>query len=342
MVLESLIGEKRLRKHPELICALAFIISIGSIFFAENISAEHASVLSIAFITIGLVPLVYNILAKETDEEVLARRSCTTFFARHFDIILIYVWIFIGIILAFSVAYVLTPPEVRSVLFEEQITSFCFISGQCKGSVPYSIGGQFPLAIAGGITGDASAITGNASGTAYSECRDPTTSDVTTCSLFILANNGKVLLLTIALSLLYGAGAIFVIAWNAAILGIFFGEMFLMGQHLTNFGFLQSMLIGHGPPELFSYIFGALAGAVLSAVIARGQFFTHEFSIAVKDVVFLAFLSLFSVLYGAITEAVGILNMPELYFALGFLYLLIIIVMVFLYGKRRTPGKFCY
>jgi hypothetical protein len=98
----------------------------------------------------------------------------------------------------------------------------------------------------------------------------------------------------------------------------------------------QSLLLGHGPPELLGYVFGALAGAILSAMVARGDFFTHGSSIIVKDVLFLSALALFSVAYGAMTEAVGILKMTELYFVLGFLYLLVIIVAVFIYGQART------
>jgi len=123
------------------------------------------------------------------------------------------------------------------------------------------------------------------------------------------------------------------IVWNASILGVFFGEMFLMGNAAKGLGLLQSMLVGHGPPELLGYVFGALAGAILSTMVARGELFKAESIIIIKDVLFLSGLAIFSVAYGAIAEAVGILHMSELYFLLGFLYLFVIIIAVMFYGK---------
>jgi uncharacterized membrane protein SpoIIM required for sporulation len=317
MVLESLIGEKNIRQKPYLIFFLTFIISVGSIIFANALFPKHASVLSVAFITIGLVPIVYNILAKEEYDEALQRKSSTTFFARHFNLIMIYVWIFIAIIFAFSITYAFVPNEHKDVVFEEQINAFCAISGSenCNNGVPWSISGR--------------AISG-----AFNACQNPATKNIATCSFFIFENNAGVLIFVIILSLLYGAGAIFIIAWNASILGLFFGEMFLCAQHVTWIGLLQGMLIGHGPPELLSYIFGALAGAILSAMISRGQFLSHEFSTILKDISFLIFLAIFSVIYGAIVEAIGILGFGELYFVLGFVYVLAILVIVLFYGKK--------
>ena len=125
MVLESLIGERNIRKNPLLMLVITFVISIGSILIAQLVFPAHASVLSVAFITIGLVPLVHNILAKEEYQEALQRKSSTTFFARHFNLIMIYIWIFVGIILAFSVMYIAMPTEMKQTSFDEQMNAFC-------------------------------------------------------------------------------------------------------------------------------------------------------------------------------------------------------------------------
>ena len=309
-----------------LIIVVTILISLGSMYFAKSMFPTHASVLSVAFITIGVVPLLHIILSRETDDEVHCRKSAPTFFARHFNLIQLYLWVFVGIILSFSVVYVISPPAERTLLFSEQIGEFCAISGSdaCTGNSPLS------------------AISGKATAMAFDECKNPATSTVASCTGFILGSNSKVLFAVIGLSIIYGAGAIFIIAWNASILGVFFGEMFLMNEHVKSFGFLQSMLVGHGPPELFAYIFGALAGAILSAIISRGEFFTHNFYVLLTDVVFLAALAIFSVIYGAATEAVGMMGMTEVYFGMGFAYLLIIIVAVFIYGKKSRPNVFAY
>jgi uncharacterized membrane protein SpoIIM required for sporulation len=318
MVLESIYGEKNIRKNPFLVLIITFVITIGSIIASNLIFPSYSSVLSVAFITIGLVPIIHNVLTKEDFEEKLERKKANNFFSRHYTIIKIYVLIFIGIILAFTIAYVFAPIELKPIIFKEQINAFCLISGSdnCSLGIPKSISGMFAT-------------------NAFNACQNPATSNIISCSMFIFENNAIVLLFTIILSLLYGAGAIFIIAWNASILGIFFGEMILSMQYLRGLGLLQGMIIGHGPPELLGYIFGALAGAILSAMISRKQFFMHEFSTIIKDFFLLVFLAVFSIIYGAIVEALGILGLTELYFLLGFIYVLIIMIIVLVYSKKK-------
>ncbi|VVB74739.1 Uncharacterised protein [uncultured archaeon] len=325
MVLESLIGEKNIRRHPIFVFFLAIIITIGAIYFAGVLFPAHASILSVAFVTIGLVPLVFNVLADEEAEEIVAHRKFGNFFARHFNVIMLYVWIFVGIIVAFALAYAFVPTELKPIIFDEQIKAFCGISGECNGLTPFSIAGR-------------------ASAMATGACLSAT-SNLSSCALFIFQNNAGVLIFTIILSLLYGVGAIFIIAWNASILGIFFGETFLSGAHVKWAGMFQSMLVGHGPPELLGYVFGALAGAILSAMVAKRDFLTHGARVLIKDVFFLTGLAIFSVAYGAVMESVGILGnsnsmMAYLYYGLGFIYLLVIILAVLIYGRAR-PANHC-
>jgi hypothetical protein len=328
VVLESIIGEKRIRRQPYLIGLISFVLALVSIFIADQLFPAHGSVLSVAFITIALVSMIHNILNSEEADELLERKSAATFFARHFNVIMLYVWVFIGIIFAFTVFYTLAPAQDRSIFFSDQISAFCQISGgdSCKNGVP-------------------SSISGKVTGAAFNSCQNSYTKDVVSCTSYILENNAKVLGFILFLSFFYGAGAIFIIAWNASILGVFFGEMFLLGNHVRSFGFLQGMLIGHGPPELFSYIFGALAGAILSAAISKGDFFRHEGTIILKDVIFLIILAFFSVIYGAATEALGLMGWADAYYIAGFAYVLVVLVAVFVYhvnSRNGTSSKFSY
>jgi uncharacterized membrane protein SpoIIM required for sporulation len=317
MVLESLIGEKNIRKQPLYMLLITFVISIGSIIAAYNIAPAHSSVLSVAFITIGLIPIIHNILTKEEYEEAIERKSAVTFFARHFNLILIYVFIFIGVILAFSVVYITFPQDVNQVVFQEQINSFCWLQKDaCAQNLPLS-------------------ITGQATASSLGYCREPSMQDPFMCSFVIFENNAKVLLFIIILSILYGAGAIYIIAWNASILGLFFGEMILTLEHGKAFSFALTMIIGHGASELMAYIFGALAGAVLSAMVSRGQFLSHEFSTILKDVLFLALLGLFSVAYGSLAEGLALVGLADFAVIMGFIYLLVLIIVVYLYGTKR-------
>ena len=320
MALESLIRAKGIRKHPLFILLITVIATIGSLVFSYMLFPKYTSVLSVAFITIGLVPIIYRILVIEEEEEACCDKSVATFFARHFNVIQIYIWIFVGVILTFALVYMLVPTGMKTEMFSEQIRTFCIISGECVSNVPLS-------------------ITGNASAFAFDACKNPAVSTLESCSFFIFENNIGVMFLTIILSLLYGAGAIFIVAWNASILGVFFGEMLLVANHGKGLGLLQGMLIGHGPPELLGYIFAALSGAILSAVVAKNKLAPHELAKVSEDVLFLIFLAIFSVAYGAVLEAAGMLGMELFYSFGGFFYVLVLMLAVIFYGRRPSPEE---
>jgi len=318
MALESLIRTKGLRKHPLFILFITILATIGSIIFSYLLFPEYTSVLAVAFVTIGLVPIIYRIVVVEEEEESQIEKSFTTFFARHFNIIQIYIWVFVGVILTFAFVYMVAPGDTKLVIFSEQIQAFCVISGECQSNVPLS-------------------ISGSASAFAFDACKNTGVSTLGSCSFFIFENNIGVTLLTIILSLIYGAGAIFIVVWNASILGVFFGEMILMANHGKGLGLLQGLLIGHGPPELLAYIFAALSGAILSAVVAKNKLAPHEFEKVCEDVAFLILLAICSVAYGAVLEAAGILGMDAFYVLGGFIYALIILLAVIFYGRRPSP-----
>ncbi len=320
MALESLIREKGIRKHPLFILIVTIMVTIGSLVFSYLMFPKFATVLSVAFITIGLVPIIYRVIVIEEEKESRTKKHFSTFFARHFNVIQIYIWIFIGVIITFAFAYALLPDGTRLELFSEQVRTFCIISGDCESNIPMSIAGR-------------------ASAFAMDACKTPGVSTLESCSLFIFENNVGVMFLAIILSLVYGAGAIFIIAWNASILGVFFGEMMLTANTPQALGLVQGMLIGHGPPELLGYIFAALSGAILSAMVAKNKLEPHELAKVSEDVFFLIFLAVFSIAYGAVLEAAGMLGNEHLYVFGGFFYALVIILAVLFYGRRPSPEE---
>jgi uncharacterized membrane protein SpoIIM required for sporulation len=82
----------------------------------------------------------------------------------------------------------------------------------------------------------------------------------------IVQNNLQVLLFAFIFSLIFGAGAIFIITWNASILGIAItrGSTYLYDIPLVGLRYLP-----HGIPEILAYICAGLAGGILSAAIIR-------------------------------------------------------------------------
>jgi uncharacterized membrane protein SpoIIM required for sporulation len=89
----------------------------------------------------------------------------------------------------------------------------------------------------------------------------------------IFFNNLKVLLISLIFAFFYGAGAIFVLAWNASVMGFVIGEV---AKNALGFVSLPQSYIKfflHGIPEMLAYLTIAVAGGIIYVAIIRGDFF---------------------------------------------------------------------
>ncbi|MFH1364349.1 MAG: stage II sporulation protein M, partial [Candidatus Aenigmatarchaeota archaeon] len=82
----------------------------------------------------------------------------------------------------------------------------------------------------------------------------------------ILTNNLQVMIFSFIFSFLFGAGAVFIIAWNASILGVFIGQL---SKHMWDVPVVGLAFLPHGIPEIGGYIAAALSGGLISAAIIR-------------------------------------------------------------------------
>jgi len=111
--------------------------------------------------------------------------------------------------------------------------------------------------------------------------------------LLILANNWGVVALTLILSLLYGAGSVLVLSWNASTLGVFFATI----------GASAFTYIPHASLEFFGFFSAAVAGGLISAAIEKHEFGTPGFARILKDVAFLTLIAIILITIGAFIEA---------------------------------------
>ena len=87
----------------------------------------------------------------------------------------------------------------------------------------------------------------------------------------ILINNLGVLALSFVFSLIYGTGAVFILAWNASVLGT------VIGMTTRSFGDIRALPIAvltyfpHGSLEMLAYFLGGIAGCVASAALTRRE-----------------------------------------------------------------------
>lgn len=82
----------------------------------------------------------------------------------------------------------------------------------------------------------------------------------------ILSNNMMVMFFSFIFSLIFGAGAVFILVWNASILGVFIGQL---SKNLLEIPLNTLMFMPHGIPEIGGYICASLAGGIISAAILR-------------------------------------------------------------------------
>ena len=113
----------------------------------------------------------------------------------------------------------------------------------------------------------------------------------------IFFNNFKVLTFSILFSFIFGAGAIFILTWNATVIGAAIGNFirsnisayssslgfFEAGNyfHVFSVGLLKYSL--HGIPEIAAYFYGGLAGGILSIAIMKKHYQSEKFQAVIID-----------------------------------------------------------
>ncbi|MBI4896588.1 MAG: stage II sporulation protein M [Candidatus Aenigmarchaeota archaeon] len=113
-----------------------------------------------------------------------------------------------------------------------------------------------------------------------------------------LFNNTQVMILVFILSFMFGAGSIFVLAWNASVISVYVG---LMVQSIIKTGIAPATAYAfglpaglgsialHGIPEISAYFIAGLAGGILSVGMIRENILSKEFRQILRDsLVFLA------------------------------------------------------
>jgi hypothetical protein len=119
----------------------------------------------------------------------------------------------------------------------------------------------------------------------------------------ILINNIGVLFLSFIFSLIYGSGAIFILAWNASILATAASMLAksLGGAYKLPIALLSYM--PHGSLEIVAYFLAAIAGGIASYHLTRSK----EIKVFLEDCLFLLALGMVFLLLGAIVETASMI-----------------------------------
>ncbi len=127
----------------------------------------------------------------------------------------------------------------------------------------------------------------------------------------ILFNNIKVLAFCLLFSFLYGSGAIFILSWNASVLGAAMGNFFRetlskMAPSLSSYFAVGTLSLLryfiHGIPEITAYLLAGLAGSLISTAVVNNDFRTKRFYKVLDDSTDLILLSLILLFVAALLE----------------------------------------
>ncbi|MFQ5406588.1 MAG: stage II sporulation protein M [Candidatus Micrarchaeia archaeon] len=119
---------------------------------------------------------------------------------------------------------------------------------------------------------------------------------------FLFQHNLQVLALMFIFSVMYAIGSIYLLLWNASIIGVFVGSKI----HTEGvIGVVNGLLglIPHGSLELGGYFIASIAGGILSVAITHKCWKHSEFKYIMRDIAILTVISVMLVGVGALVES---------------------------------------
>jgi uncharacterized membrane protein SpoIIM required for sporulation len=120
----------------------------------------------------------------------------------------------------------------------------------------------------------------------------------------ILANNLKIILIFFILSLVFGAGSILFLAWNASVWGVVFGYMATHYTNAFNTFFVTFLKVApHMFLEVGAYFFAIIAGGIMSQAVLREKIGSTKFDYVMKDGFIFMTVGMILLVLGAVVEA---------------------------------------
>ena len=273
---ESLVNPKKAERRTwelfliGLLYASLSVLLVNWIFSSDPVLIKYSGLLIVTFSVMFSLPFMYYTIKLE-EEKDLEIKSYMRLLKEHAKALKAFMWLFLGFIIAFSFwSIVLSNPDI----FRVQIETYCMINQ--PGSYEKCIQ---EYTIKGSVTGAGLHA-------------DRFTS--------IVINNIYVLIFTIIFSLIFGAGAIFILAWNASVIAAAI-VIFVKSQvACIPLGLARYMI--HGFPEILSYFTVALAGGIVSIAIIRHNFQSERFWRIMEDALVLTVLAIILLIISGFIE----------------------------------------
>ena len=277
-MLELLLSPKKAERRPwemffvGLFYASLSIIIVNWIFAQDVVLSRYSGILIVTFCVMFTIPFIYYAM-KHEEERDIDYQGAFKMLGEHSRALFAFMWLFLGILVAFSFWYIIFAPSQN---FQAQIETYCMINRPSN----------FNDCVAQYGAAGASKTTGFATSTSR---------------LFIIfANNIYVLIFTLVFSLIFGAGAIFVLAWNASVIAAAVGIYTKSSLASLPMGLARYMI--HGVPEIAAYFVAALAGGIVSMAVIKHDLGGEKFWNILQDSLNLIVLAVIILFAAALIE----------------------------------------
>jgi len=305
-MLESLVKYDEVEKHPWTMFLWAMLLSSIGILLSFQLNFEITIAQTTTVNLTGLFAVLFSLIPsihfltvfinkqEKMDEKDIAKHYEKGFWMRHDKDVVIFLYYFFGLTFAFAFWALVMPAGT----FQMQMLEIQKIR---------AMAGNILMGLAGGET------------QLISFAR-------------VLLNNLQVMGFAFVFSLLFGAGAVFVIVWNASILGVYVGRLsktifHIPGEMLT--------FLPHGIPEISGYVLAGIAGGIISAAIIRG----HKKEIVMKvifDAMKLLGIAILFVFLGALIET---MDMTVKFISIFIFYTIFIYIITIAVTPFNEKGK---
>ena len=284
-MLEALINPKKAERKPWQMFFIGLLyaaVSVGIadfLFLRDIVFAKHISILIVFFTVMFSLPFMFYIIRLEEvkDEKI---RNEKRLIKEHGKAISALMFLFLGYVVALSLLYMILPSDINDSNFKIQVETYCSINAR----------NNFEACVSGNIVEASS----------FNLVTMPMNikQGMTRVSA-IISNNFYVLIFTLLFSFLFGAGAIFILVWNASVIAAAVG-IFAKNPILIHQGLLRYMI--HGIPEIASYFIVALAGGIIGIAVIKHEFGHQKFWHVLQDSLDLIILALVVLIIAAFME----------------------------------------
>jgi len=277
-MLEMLLSPKKAEREPwtmlfvGIVYASLAILLVNWIFSGDAVLAKYSGILVVTFAVMFSLPFMYYLIKNEEEKDIKYEGTFRVL-REHSKALVALLFLFIGFIIAFSFWYVVLASNQS---FRAQIETYCLINRPANFNECVAQYG----------------VKGVSRTTGFLSAQERI--------FMIFTNNIYVLIFTLVFSLVFGAGAIFVLAWNASVIAAAVGIFTKANLSNLPFGILRYMI--HGLPEIGAYFIGALAGGIISIAVIKHDIKSEKFWNILQDSLNLIIIAVIILFLAALIE----------------------------------------